>query len=127
MPDATFNPAETERKDLKSLPGAYVELRRMTYGQTLERRALMKLSISTRKGQKDLTGEMAMANRRIQEYEFKHCIVEHNLTDSEEKLLDLKNPVVLQKLHPRVGQEIEGYISDMNNFEDDDEDDDSGN
>lgn len=121
MPVATVSTDQVDRKDLKSLEGGYVILRRMTYGQTLERRALMKLSIHTRKGQKDITGELAMANARIQQFEFRHCIVEHNLTDENERLLNLTDPVVLQRLDPRVGQEIESLISDMNNFEEDDE------
>jgi hypothetical protein len=123
MPVATVNTGDTERHDLKTAPpDGYVVLRRMTYGQTLERRALMKLSIHTQKGKKDLTGEMAMANRRIQEFEFRYCIVEHNLTDNQERLLNLADPVVLQTLNPRVGQEIESIISDMNNFEEDEDD-----
>jgi hypothetical protein len=127
MPIATVSIDETERKDLKTLPGGYVVLRKMSYGQALERRALMKLSISTRRGKKDIMGEMAMANVRIQQYEFRHCIVEHNLTDAQERQLNLTDPVVLETLNPRVGQEIESLISDMNNFEEDEDEDAQGN
>jgi hypothetical protein len=126
MPVATIRVDDTDRFELKSLPSGYVVLRRMTYGQSLERRTLMKLTFNTRKGQKNLEGELAMANRRVQMYEFSHCIVEHNLTDDMERQLNLSDPVVLDRLDPRVGQEIESLISDMNSFEDD-EDEKQGN
>jgi hypothetical protein len=127
MPVATIDfTADGERKDLKTLAGGFVVLRRMTYGQTLERRAIMKLTFTTQKGKKNIEGELAMGNRRVQLYEFQHCIVEHNLTDAQERPLNLSDPVVLDRLDPRVGQEIESLISDMNNFEDD-EDEKQGN
>lgn len=121
MPRATLDTTFTERHDLKTCPGGYVVLRKLSYGQILERRALMKLSVTTRKGQKNLEGELAMANRRIQEFEFQKCVVDHNLEDDMERKLNLSDPVVLQTLDPRIGAEIEALISDLNNFEDDDE------
>ena len=126
MPVATVKLEDVERHELKSCPGGYVRLRRMTYGQSLERRTMMKLSFTTQKGKKNLEGELAMANRRVQIYEFQKCVVEHNLTDDMERPLNLTDPVVLDRLDPRVGQEIEQLISDMNNFEDD-EDEKQGN
>jgi hypothetical protein len=122
VPVATVKADSTERHELKTLESGYVVFRRMTYGETLERRALMKLSFTTKKGQKDLQGELAMGNRRIQLFEFQHTIVDHNLTDELENKLNLSDPVVLDKLDPRVGQEIEDIISRMNNFEDDEDD-----
>jgi len=126
MPRATIDLEETEEFQLKTCPGGFVKLRRMSYGQTLDRRALMKLSISTTKGSKTLEGEMAMANQKIQIFEFRHCIVDHNLEDEDGQKLNLGDPVVLAKLDPRIGAEVESKISDMNNFEDD-EDDEQGN
>jgi hypothetical protein len=127
MPVATIDFDEDgTRHELKTLEGAFVILRRMTYGQTLERRAIMKLTFTTQKGKKNIEGEMAMGNRRVQLYEFQHCVVAHNLTDAQDRPLNLGDPVVLDRLNPRVGQEIESLISDMNNFEDD-EDETQGN
>lgn len=126
MPVATIRVEDTDKFPLKSCEGGYVVLRRMTYGQSLERRTMMKLSFTTKKGQKNLEGELAMANRRVQMYEFQKCIVDHNLTDANDRPLNLTDPVVLDTLDPRVGQEIEQLISDMNNF-DDDEDEKQGN
>lgn len=116
MPKAVANVVETERHDLKSLEGAFVELKRMTYGQSVQRRAMMKLSL-TGKG-KSFAGEMAMASEEITRFEFAHCIVDHNLENEDGSKLDLSRPVDFAALDPRVGQEIEALISEMNDIED---------
>lgn len=123
MPKATLNMAETERKELKTLEGGFVVLRRMSYGQMQERKALMKLTIGGSSKSKDFQGEMELASKKIAEFSFKSCIVEHNLNpgDDESVLLDFNSPVDVASLHPRVGSEIEKYIDEMNNFEDDDQ------
>lgn len=122
MPRATVNVEGKERFDLKSCPGGFVVLRRMTFGESLARREMIKLAISSSKGSKDFQGEMAMASKQTTVFEFAHCIVEHNLEDEAGEILNFRTPVVFDSLDPRVGQEIEKLISDMNNFaEDDDE------
>jgi hypothetical protein len=122
MPKATSNVLETERFELKSAPpDGFVELRRMTYGQVVARRAMMKLSVESSKGSKDFKGEMAMASKDITMFEFKSTIVGHNLEGEEGRLLLLGSPVDFDSLDPRVGQEIEKRISEMNDFEDDDQ------
>jgi len=71
-----------------------------------------------------LQGELAMANREITRFEFKNCIVSHNLeiqVGEGTRLLNFDNPEDFNCLDPRVGSEIEKYISDMNQFEDDDQ------
>jgi hypothetical protein len=121
MPVAVSNTTETETFDLKSAPpDGFVELRRMTYGQVVQRRAMMKLSVETSGKSKDFKGEMAMASHQITIFEFKNCIVNHNLEKTDGVKLQLGNPVDFDSLDPRVGQEIEKYIGEMNNFEDDD-------
>jgi hypothetical protein len=56
-------------------------------------------------------------------FDFKHCILEHNLTKDEagEQPLDLTNKMDLRMLDPRVGEEIDAWLSELNNFEEDDE------
>lgn len=121
-PLAVVNLQDTERIELKTLEGAYVVLRRMSFGQITERRALMKLSIASTKGSKDVRGEMAMANAEITRFEFRNCIVEHNLEkDDAGTLLNLASPVDFASLDPRVGQEIESLIEKRNNFDEDDQ------
>jgi hypothetical protein len=117
---------ETERFDLKTLPEGFIVLRKMSYGQILQRRTMMKLSLQMGGKQKDMQGEMAMANARVNEFEFRTCIVEHNLEKEEGVLLNFTNPVDVASLDPKVGQEIEEHINKMNNLEDE-EDESSGN
>lgn len=121
MPNATKS-NDTEKHDLKTLQGGYVELQRMSYGQVVQRRALMKMTVQQSKGKKDFMGEMAMASVDIQQFEFSHCIVDHNLEDNEGRKLNLSSPVDFGILDPRVGQEIETLIGKMNNFDEDEED-----
>ena len=119
MPRATVDLETTEHKDLKTLPDGFVVLRRMSFGQILERRMFTKLEVESGGKGKDLRGELAMANRRVTEFEFKACIVEHNLEDVDGRALNLSTLPDFNKLDPRVGQEIEALITDMNNFEED--------
>jgi len=125
MPAAVANTEDTVRHDLKSCEGGYVVLRCMTFGQSVERRALTKLSLDLGgKGKKkdDPKGELALASREITGYEFRHCIVDHNLCHADgETRLNFNNPNDVNALDPRIGQEIEGYINDMNRLEDEGE------
>lgn len=117
MPKATTNVQDTERKDLKTLPEGYVVLRRMTYGEFMKRRQMTSnLSVSGGKGRQDFSGVLELANQKVTEFEFASCVVEHNLEDEEGNLLNFKNPVHLQMLDPRVGEEISSYIDEMNQF-----------
>jgi hypothetical protein len=121
MPIAIANVQDTQRFDLKSVAEGYIVLKRMTYGQIVQRRAMTKLSIDTSGRSKDIKGELAMASREVTQFEFKNCIVEHNLEKADGDKLNLGSPVDFEMLDPRVGQEIEKRISEMNNFEDDDQ------
>lgn len=119
---------DTETFKLKTLPGAFVTLRRMSYGQILQRRSLMKLTFTSQGKGKSAEGEIAMANKKVNLFEYQTCIVEHNLERVEGQLLNLGNAVDVEMLDPKVGQEIEKYIEKLNNFEDEDAgDEDPGN
>jgi hypothetical protein len=125
MPKATTSIEDTQRKELKSAPpDGFVVLRRMNYGEVIQRRTMVKLSVESSGGKKDFRGEMAMASREVARFEFANCIVDHNLEDDNGNKLNLANEVDFSRLHPRIGQEIDKYISEMNNFE---EDEDLGN
>lgn len=118
MPKATTNINETERFELKTLPEGYVVLRRLTYGEFMKRRQMTSnLSVSGGKGRQDFEGVLELANQKVTEFEFASCVVEHNLEDENGDLLDFKNPIHLQMLDPRVGEEISSYIDKMNQFE----------
>jgi hypothetical protein len=120
MPRAVANLEDTTREDLKSCPGAFVVLRRMTYGQKLERQSMaMQMGISG--NGKNAEMNVAMMQQQSTAFEFRHCIADHNLDDENDQRLDFNNPVSVFKLDPRIGEEIEMLIADMNNFEDTDE------
>ncbi len=121
MPKAT-KVSGYERFDLKSAPpDGFVEIQRMSYGQVVERRAMMKLSFETGGKSKDFKGEMAMASVEVQRFEFSHCIGSHNLTDENDKPLNLALVADFTRLDPKVGQEIEKYIGELNNFDESDD------
>ena len=111
--------ANVTRHNLKSLPEAWVEIKRMTFGQKLERQGMTKLNFELNKASKDLKGEMDMANKIAVAFEFKNCIVAHNLTDENDVTLNLAEISIISLLDPRVGEEINSLISDINNFEED--------
>jgi hypothetical protein len=123
MPKATINPNDTERHNLRTLPEGFVELRRMSYDAYLQRRDMVtqiKLAGNQGKGrgsgEDNFAGEVSMMNRKVSAFEFKECIVDHNLEDDDGSLLDFSKAHTLKKLHPQVGQEIDKLIEDMNAF-----------
>jgi hypothetical protein len=121
MPRATANLQFAEQKELKSCPGGFVTLRRLSYGQILDRRSLMAgMKVRGGKG-KEFEGELQTMSERVTIYEYQNCVVDHNLEDEHGTKLDLHNPMHIKSLDPKVGQEIEGLLSELNNFEDDDE------
>jgi len=119
MPKATVS-IEPERKDLESCPGGFVVLKRLSYGQFLARQ---DMSMEMKFGNKnsDSQGDITLMQRRVVAYEFANCIIEHNLEDSNGKLLNFKDPNALSSLDPRIGNEINKYIDEMHQFTDPEE------
>jgi len=116
MPRATVS-TEPEHFELKTVPGGFVELRRMPYGKYLTRQE-MALKLQVRgSSRQNVEGEMAMANKVVSVFEFKECIVNHNLTDDNDNPLDFRSPVTLEMLDPRVGDEIGQHINEMHQFD----------
>ena len=124
MPNATANVQETIRLDLKSLPGGYVEAKRLTYGEKIQRRA-MTAGLKIQGGKKktdDFMGEMQLITEESTIFDFAHCIVDHNLykDDDEQVPFDLTKKTDVRMLDPRIGEEIDNWLSEINNFEDED-------
>jgi hypothetical protein len=126
----------TEKFDLETLKGGYVELRRMTYGQKLKRMEMATQSTvrerqngnrqqrrRARNADVDAEMDIKMLTRVVAEFEFRHCIVDHNLEDDSGNKLNFQVPQTLDVLDPRVGDEINTLIADMNNFEEAEDDD----
>ena len=108
-----------ERKDLKSLEGGYVVIKRMNFGEKSQRQALMDgVKFKTGNGKnKDFEGELRMANARVTAYEFATCILEHNLEkDDQGTLLNLASASDLATLDGRVSEEIGILIDEINQF-----------
>jgi hypothetical protein len=116
MPKAVVNLSSTEKHPLKTCPGGWVELRRLSYGQKLERQSLAMQSSIRGEGKK-AEMNMTMMQQLVTSYEFKHCVADHNLEDDNGEKLDFRNSQNVFALDPRIGEEIETLIERMNNFE----------
>jgi hypothetical protein len=142
MPIATGTSNKGTRHDLKSLPTAYVVIRRMTWGEKLHRKSFMsKVKLGQEatgnraerrsKSVQAFSAELDMMNEAVTQYEFGVSIVEHNLEyvvgmepDGETPIvakIDFKDPDQLKMLDGRVGEEIDDLIQEMNDFEADEE------
>jgi hypothetical protein len=136
---ASASASNTVRKDLKSLSGGYVEARLLTYGEKLARRAMvsgMKIEMQDRKRKKSddkMSGEMNLVNEAATLFDFAKCIVQSNLEIADAvgepnedgsppaHPCDFTNPSDVKKLDPRVGEEIDTWLSELNNFDEDEE------
>lgn len=120
MPRATANIQETERFELKSCPEGFIVARRLTYGEKLERRAMTaNMRVEAQKGKKDFAGEMQLVNEKATMYDFQKCIVDHNLEDEDGNKLNLGTLNDVRRLDPRIGEEIDNLLGELNNFEED--------
>jgi hypothetical protein len=118
MPRAVVD-VTPQRYELKSIPEAYVELRRMSYGDWLHRgdiSLLMQVEMEEKRAKgkaPSRTADMKLQNQVVTAYEFSRCIVGHNLTDENDKPLDLSNRRTLDRLDPKVGNEIGELIDEL--------------
>jgi hypothetical protein len=119
------------RKDLKTLPEGYVVIKRMTHGQKLQRGSLNdKMKFNSRKGSKDMQGEIELMQRSITLWEWGNLIEEHNLeeyVDPEKpeqgtRVLNFRDVRDCEKVDAPIAEEISTYISEINNFEPDEND-----
>lgn len=109
---------EHHKEELKSLPGAFVIVRTMTYGEKLQRSNMSGAMKLLRDQKSDYAGEISMETTRIALWDFAHLIVEHNLEDVDGRVLNFKNAADVQKLSSRIGDEVGQLIDKHNSFED---------
>lgn len=110
---------DTERFELKSLEGAYVVVRQMSYGEKMLRSGMsgaMKLLKDNK--QSDYIGEMSVETQKITLWDFANLIVEHNLQDIDGSNLNFKLEGDVRKLSSKIGEEVGICIDKVNNFED---------
>lgn len=115
MPKATANTEVQDKVDLKSCPGGWVQLRRLTFGEMNARLDMAgKMSMQADQKTKTADASIEMAQAAVVEYEFGKCIVDHNLEDDEGNKLDFTKPAHVRALDPRIGEEISTLIDDLN-------------
>lgn len=134
MPRATVNLDAEDPVKLKSCPGGVVTLRRMSYGAKMERQERsMQMSIEMdrrrggRRSNNNAKTDIAVLQTAATAFDFKMCVVEHNLEDENGRKLNLSDPNDIAKLDPRIGDEIAQLIDELNNFEADLDSDTEGN
>jgi len=126
-----------EHKDLKTCEGGFVKLRRMSYGEKLQRRGFnSKMEMDMERGSRKAKSTIDIFKEEAELYDFAVCIVEHNLTkwvnshgvpcelndpDGREMPLDFKKPADIKLLAGQVAEEIGTYIDKLNNFEEEEE------
>lgn len=138
MPNATVV-VEPQRYDLtKSLPatngneGGFIMARPLPFGMKLERRdKSLKMSMeqkstprgkNRRRTQEDVQKiDLETYNSWAFAFDAAYCITDHNLTDVNDVPLDFTNPMTLKILDPKIGQEIEEILAELNGDEDEDE------
>jgi hypothetical protein len=83
----------------------------------------MAMEMAMREGGKGQADDMVlkMTQLRVVEFEFRNCIVDHNLDDEAGQKLDFKKPAAVHSLHPQIGDEINELIDKMNTFEESEE------
>jgi len=113
MPRATVDENATERYELETLPEGYVVLKKMTFGERARVREMtLQASMSARGSDDSL--KMMVSQVDVDEYEFSHSIVEHNLEDANGNLLQFTRKGSVASLDPAVGAEISKLIDEMN-------------
>jgi len=113
---------QKEKYDLETLPGGWVELRRLTYGEKLAKDAeAMRMKMAMDGKSKSVEAEVAIISEAVTLLEFAKCITNHNLTkegpNGDDVPLDFRKAADVQMLDPRVGDEISGIIGKMNDFD----------
>lgn len=110
---------EVIKRDIKNAPpDGFVELKPLDYGSSLQKRDMasrMTLEAQRRGASGDgskMIIDTYQRNSRF--YEFSRCIVDHNLEDENGSKLNFSDIKTLDKLDPKVGEEIERYLDELN-------------
>lgn len=130
--------SKPERHDLKTCPGGYVMVRRMSFGEKMTRRGFnSKMDLEMTRGSRSAKSTVDLFNEQMEMYDFSHCIAEHNLTklvnkntglpcdaddpDAVEVPLDFTKPSDVKLLAGPIAEEIGTVMDKLNNFEEDPE------
>lgn len=131
MPKATVDP-ELHHRELKTLPEGFVDLRTLSFHEMEMRKDIAgrmyqeEKVANARRGKRDddetLRAYFESMNVKVTEFEFRNCIVDHNLfiDDAETQKIDFSKPMHAWKLDPKIGEEISRYISELIELDEDD-------
>lgn len=111
------------RHELKSAPGAWVELRAPSHAEVLKRQGMlmtMRMQVTAKRRNEGMV-LLDKDNLTLAAYDYKTCVVRHNLRRKGGRLFDLSNPVELQSLSTKVGQELDNLIGKLMEFDEDEE------
>ena len=121
MPSISNVVNETHKYELKTLPEAYIVVRRMNYGEELIRSEMSTKFLvgGQANGKKDnnVQGELDIQTSTVALWDFANLIVEHNITDEKDNPLDFKRPQTVRSLPGRLGKEIGECIDAWNSVE----------
>jgi hypothetical protein len=121
MPNASAS-RDTERIELKSCPGAFVELRTMTFGEWQKRQDIvMSVQLEMAGRGRQNMASLTMNNQDLAKFEFEHCIIDHNLEDATGRKYNFSNPKDLADLHPKVGNELGELINKRHEWQEDEQ------
>lgn len=114
MPRATVDTDTTKREELETLSEGFVVLKKMSFGERARVREMTIQASMGMRGSKDEGLQMSISQVDVDEYEFSHSIVEHNLEDADGRVLDFKRKGTVASLDPEVGAEISKLIGEFN-------------
>lgn len=132
MPKGTVS-QETIHRNLKSAPpDGFVELRTLSFHEMQTRADIVsrmyqedKVGNLKKKGKRSdeevVRGYFEIMNVAVTEFEFRNCIVNHNLEDENGNLIDFTRPMQAWRLDPKIGAEIGRYIDELNQESEDEE------
>jgi len=112
---------DTQRFELESVEGGWVELKEFGYGQSQRRFSEltnMKGSFGDNAKSEDRSLEIGMLQDKAAEFDFRHCIVDHNLeyldSQGQVRKFNFKGKHSLENLKASIGEEISGLIENIN-------------
>lgn len=125
---------EAHREELKTCPGGYVEIRRMSWGEKLHRRSYTSsMDMEMDRRSQSAKSTIQIFNEQVEIFDFQHCIGDHNLTklvnkrtglpcaaddpDATEVALDFTKVTDIKMLAGQIAEEIGTLIDKYNNFE----------
>lgn len=117
MPRATVSMKPIDYP-LKTCPGGWVQLRRMSYGELLASQD-MAYQVSVKEGKDGGDPDMGVnvTQAKILEYQFRTCIIDHNLENETGQKLRFDSPEAVHMLDSLIGQEINAQLEKMHRWD----------